>query len=463
MRKVKRQALHAPISQESKSAKPVSAGSEFLQSEGLPFPPAWAALVVVLGVVAGGLSAYLLTGSLLGRGVLGCGPASGCDAVLNSRWAYWLGIPVSLGAVATYLFVLGAMLRMRSRLRGGGAVWIWPALRVVSWLILGAALWFVGLQVAVIGAFCPYCMTAHMCGAIMALIILCRGGAGERGEGMPTPRLGETRGGRRGAELLLAILGIVILIGGQLAYEPKTYRVAETGGAVVRKEAESRPAVAQSAGNPVAALPRRTLSLYDGLFELDLRQVPLFGSPDAPHVIVSIFDYTCRHCRAIHAPLLEAQRRFSNELAIVSLPMPLDPECNRLLKRPIAEHTNACAYARLGLAVWRVAPEKLRAFDDWIFTPTRPVPPEVAARYAMELTRTNVAAQAAQDDWVHQQLELNIRLYETNHFRFRRDTLPQLLIGSNIISGTFREADLYRMLASSFGLVVLTNPPSGTR
>jgi len=38
----------------------------------------------------------------------GCGPTSGCSAVLQSRWAYWLNIPVSAPAVLVYLALFGA-------------------------------------------------------------------------------------------------------------------------------------------------------------------------------------------------------------------------------------------------------------------------------------------------------------------------------------------------------------------
>src|ERR1700753_2351147 len=60
------------------------------------------ALLVVALVAA----SYLALTSLMGGGVAGCGPESGCNQVLSSRWAYWLGLPVSLLALPIYTFLL---------------------------------------------------------------------------------------------------------------------------------------------------------------------------------------------------------------------------------------------------------------------------------------------------------------------------------------------------------------------
>src|SRR5580765_5226238 len=59
------------------------------------------------------VACYLVWASLSGSAVAGCGPDSGCDQVLHSRWAYWFGIPVSgiallvYGTIFTVTFWLG--------------------------------------------------------------------------------------------------------------------------------------------------------------------------------------------------------------------------------------------------------------------------------------------------------------------------------------------------------------------
>src|SRR4051794_18384025 len=69
-------------------------------------------LVRLFAFVAFAVSIYLLYVTFGGTAVAGCGPDSGCDKVLQSRWSKWFGIPVSLYAVLLY----GAMLALTFRL-----------------------------------------------------------------------------------------------------------------------------------------------------------------------------------------------------------------------------------------------------------------------------------------------------------------------------------------------------------
>lgn len=175
--------------------------------------------------------------------------------------------------------------------------------------------------------------------------------------------------------------------------------------------------------------------------------------------MVHLFDYSCRHCREMHPLLLEAFHQLSNELAIVSLPVPLATNCNRLVKVPIPDHVNACAYAYTGLAVWRANRAKLPEFEDWLFKPLRPPPPVVVEAQAMQLVGTNEFKKALADPWIKAQLDLSIRLYETNKVWYRRSGLPELIIGTNIVSGPLRNiGNLYQLFATQFGL----QPPSAT-
>src|SRR5262245_31830634 len=109
----------------------------------------------VLLLVALAISAYLAWVSLAHGTVAGCGPDSGCDKVLQSRWARWFGIPVSLLALLVDGLVVGWSFRLKARaaseLQRQAWNWIVPG----AWLIAGAAVWFVGIQAFVLRAFCP--------------------------------------------------------------------------------------------------------------------------------------------------------------------------------------------------------------------------------------------------------------------------------------------------------------------
>jgi hypothetical protein len=161
----------------------------------------------------------------------------------------------------------------------------------------------------------------------------------------------------------------------------------------------------------------------------------MIGSPDTPKILVSLFDYTCPHCRLLHAILINTQRHFTNQFAVLSLPMPLSTNCNPFLPPGGYSLPNRCEYARLSLAVWRAKPEAHRQFDEWLFSPEVPLPVSRVQDYAAQLVGTNNLETALVDPWVGQQLLTDCRLYHANWMASDSDALPQLIIGDTISSG----------------------------
>jgi hypothetical protein len=152
-----------------------------------------------------------------------------------------------------------------------------------------------------------------------------------------------------------------------------------------------------------------------------------------------------------HPALHEVQRQFSNELVIVSLPMPLDGKCNRTVSRTPRAHTNACEYARLGLAVWRADRAKHREFDDWMMTGVEPPPvAECLGRAAMLVGKDKLEA-ALKEGWVEQQLQFDVAVYELA-YRQRHGSMPQIIVGPTVFEGTARVEDLLKLLAEHLGL-----------
>ena len=200
--------------------------------------------------------------------------------------------------------------------------------------------------------------------------------------------------------------------------------------------------------------PGRELRLHGGKFQLNLDELPLIGSAQASNVIVSLFDYTCHYCRDLHGLLAEAQKRFSNRLAIVSLPMPLDGSCNHLVARTQAAHQQACQYAALGLAVWRAQPESFQQFDTWLFTPSPPPSVSAVKSYADGLVGREKLERALTDGWVAGQIQTDISIYEANTRQLNNDgRMPQLIIGSTVNAGPIDRIDeLYRLLGDHLGL-----------
>ena len=156
-----------------------------------------------LGSVAFGLAAFLLWGSWSGQRLPGCG------AVLHSRWAYWLGVPVSLFALLAYAGVLVATLPGKaspSRFRRLSDNFLVAA----AVAVIGAALWFIGLQLFVLHAICPFCIAAHACGLVVGGLLIRRLAAGEL---QLLPRTAFRCG-------LAGFLLVVALGAGQVAHAP---------------------------------------------------------------------------------------------------------------------------------------------------------------------------------------------------------------------------------------------------
>jgi uncharacterized membrane protein len=417
----------------------------------------------VLAAIALGLSGFLLYGSLAGDSLPGCGAESGCNTVLGSRWSKWFGIPVSMPAMLLYAMVLAAMGMISGKPQPLVRGRLWSFLAMAAAALIGAALWFIGLQLFVIKAICPFCMTAHACGLVVGTLLLARVPWREnedtrRGPANPKPTL------RHRVQFALAgLMAVAALALGQVLYQPPTYDVqgmtvdtprSSVTGSNSPAASQAIPPSTPAAGAAAEAAkpkPPRVIGLHGDLFQLNLDELPTIGSPDAPHVIVHFFDYSCSHCRVLHPILLKAVRELTNQLAIVSLHLPLNSNCNRMIKMQLRDHTNACAYARDGLALWRANPSKLHEFDDWIFAPPRPPAPAETRAEAMRLAGSNEFVKALSDPWITNRLEQNIRIFETNYARYKRSALPQLMIGTNIVTGNFRSVDdLYKLLAAQF-------------
>jgi thiol-disulfide isomerase/thioredoxin len=183
------------------------------------------------------------------------------------------------------------------------------------------------------------------------------------------------------------------------------------------------------------------------------------GSVDAPHTIVHLFDYSCSHCRALHPILQSTIQRFSNQVSVVLLPAPLCTNCNRLVRNQNVNNLNSCEYARIGMAVWRVAPGKLPEFDDWIFAPSRPPGVAEVRAEAIRLVGEEAFNKAMADPWGEQKINLGVNHYAANYARYHVGQLPQLVIGNHLVYGTVLQAgNLYKIIADNLSLTNL--PPS---
>ena len=426
---------------------------ERLSPQGLE--PTALLVVRVLLTAALLLACYLLWVSVSGGGVAGCGPESSCDRVLHSRWSRWLGLPVSALALPLYLAMLAGTWRLGPATLPAAQRTAWCWLIPSALAVAGAALWFVAVQAFVIRSFCPFCMSAHGCGFVASLLLLRSApilNPPEQREKLVFVPPGVAR-----KLALIALSGVGVLVAGQY-FQPARQQYQEgtfagnilqttfTNSGIVLGAAPSLPADGVGA--------RRLLSVFDGAIQLDLQEVPILGAAEATNTMVSLFDYTCHHCRIMHGHLVQATRVFSNRLAIVSLPMPLSEHCNHTVKRTPRVHEQSCEYARLGLAVWRANRKAHARFEDWLFAPATPPPLEQAELFASQLAGPVAFEAAIKDPWIDQQIQRDVSLYETNYLR-GVTALPQLIMGARVTSGIFNSPEeLYQVLSTNLNLKI---------
>lgn len=355
------------------------------------------------------LSVGLLSQSLWGSTLPGCdaggGSASSCDQVLSSRYSEVFHVPVSLLAVLLYgavFFVIDG-LELRPRDNPSAPRWAWPMLVFAGASAMGAALWFVFVQAVLVKAFCVYCSATHALGATLALLLITAAWS------RMSRRLWITC-------LLLGLLGTATLALAQhLGPAPRTMRVQQLGGV---------PDIDTGPG------PDRTISILAGRVRLKPHDYPTLGSPDAPHIVVYLYDYTCKHCREMSRVLRETQQRYGDQLAIVLLPVPLDSACNPRITSTKTVHAGACELAKLTMGLWRIEPETLPAVHERLMRDPMAPTPEAAVNQLRKIVRPESLVAARYDPWPAEQIARNVRLLELTG----SGAIPRLIMGSIVIS-----------------------------
>ena len=259
--------------------------------------------------------------SLSGSALVGCGAGSACDSVLGGRWSMLFGIfSVSGLAAGVYLAFLLAfaayMLSKDAEVKELAS----RAMLLFSGAIIGAALWFIGLQIFAEGTLCKYCMSAHALGIICACLTLSALLAGKRSYRIwPAAGVG-----------LAALLAVV--------------------------QAITAPDSVYQDGSGDEAFPL-----------IQAGEAPVLGNPEAEFVIDLLYDYQCSHCRKVHQMLPEIIDHFGGRVAFVLCPCPLSPKCNPYVPKEETRFEGSCDLARLALAVYQLEPEEFPAFDAWLF------------------------------------------------------------------------------------------------
>lgn len=347
----------------------------------------WILRLCVLAAAA--VSGLLLFQSWAGGAAPGCSAGGGCGAVLGSRWATVLGVPVSLPALLTHglIFALSgsAAARERRRLLGAAAV-----------AVAGSALWFIGLQVWGVGAFCPWCMAAHTLGLVAAALIL-----------FPRPSWPPAAAAWGG----LAVAG---LIAAQTLYEP-----------------------------PVPDLTPDNFAGFTGLQPADY---PRLGLADAPVAVAYLYDINCPVCRFAHAHLTAARARYGDQLVVVLMPAPFSDRCNPHMSRTSEAFATSCELTELLMAVHHADPSAVEAFDAFLFAD--PAPSVAAARArAAKLVGEDALTTALANPAVEAAVASNVPLFD-----FLGRSVPRMIIGGRAYPAVTTEEGFFELLERATGL-----------
>ena len=385
--------------------------------------PWWRWIMMVLTLLALVLSSIMSWHYLEGGSMAGCGGGSPCEQMLNSRWSMVAGIlPVSGLAMGVYLAMLLASLFVGQKTEAPIRRLAWRVMLILAGSVAGSAIWFTIIQKWIIGSFCPYCMTTHITGLLLAVLVIWRAITEFDNHSndipliRPLPAMGLTLSG-------LVLAGI--LAASQVGFTPPT----------VYSDGESQ----------------------NNMPAIDYHAVPMVGSPDAPYVVTLLFDYQCSHCQQIHFMLDEAIRRYDGKLAFALCPAPLNTQCNPYIPRDVNEFKNSCELARISLAVWMAKREVFADFENWMFTfesgdSWRPRNLETAMAKAVELVGQATFDAAWTDPWIGQYLQTSIRIYGQTILN-GRGGIPKLIFGSRwVIPEPYSADDLVMILQKSLAV-----------
>ncbi|MBN1972778.1 MAG: thioredoxin domain-containing protein [Sedimentisphaerales bacterium] len=386
--------------------------------------PWWRWVLTGFSILALALSAYMSWHYLAGGSVIGCGGGSSCDQVLSSRWATIGGIlPVSGLAAGVYLAMIVSSLFIGPSEDAPVRRLAWSAMLVIVGAAAGSAVWFTIVQKWFIGAFCPYCMTAHITGILLAVLVIWKA---------PGQIEDDSTISRR-------IIGFFPALGLSLA------GIAFSGIMAI-SQVVFIPPPAYHSGQSQENLPA-----------IDPNAIPLVGSPDAQYVVTLLFDYKCPHCQQLHFMLNEAVRRYNGKLAFALCPAPLDKKCNPYVFSEAEQYKDSCELVKIGMAVWVANREVFPAFENWMFSfesgdRWRPRSLDDTRAKAVEMVgQTNFDAAWA-NPWIDQYIAACVKIYGQT-IQNGKGGIPKLVFGSRwVIPELYSADDLIMILQNSLAV-----------
>jgi hypothetical protein len=315
----------------------------------------------------------------------------------------------------------------------------WKAMLVLAGSIAGGAIWFTVIQKWFIGDFCPYCMTAHITGLLLAALVIWRAIKEPFNHSNDIPINGLTKSQKNSSVTTARIINPLPAMG-------LVFTGLALAGILAAYQGCFTPTTVYHEGES-----------QDNLPVTDYKNVPIIGSPDAPYVVTLLFDYQCSHCQKIHFMLNEAVRHYAGKLAIVLCPAPLNKKCNPYIPRDVDAFKNSCELVRIGLAVWIAKREALPDFENWIFSfetgnSWHPRSLESVSIKAVELVGKEKFDAARADPWIEQYMQTCVRIYGKT-IQNGKGGIPKLIFGSRwVIPEPINADDIILILQKSLAV-----------
>ncbi len=379
--------------------------------------PWWRWVITGLSMLALALSVVLSWHYLMGGSMIGCDGGSPCDEVLNSRWSSIGGfLPVSGLAAGAYLAMLVSVLFIGPNTEAAVRRLAWYAMLVIVGSAAGSAIWFTILQKWVIGAFCPYCMTAHIAGLLLAVLIIWQ-----------APK----------------------------QIESDTKKINAVGLTIVGLAFAGIMAIAQVVITPPPAY--LTGQSQENLSIIDTHSIPMVGSPDANYVVTLLFDYKCPHCQQMHFMLNEVIRQYDGKLAFALCPSPLDKKCNPYIFSEAEQYKDSCELVKIALAVWVANREAFADFENWMFSfesgdRWKPRSLEATKAKAIELVGQEKYEAVQADPWIDEYIKTSVEIYSKT-IQNNKGGVPKLLYDSRwVFPEPYTADDLVMILQESLSV-----------
>ena len=403
--------------------------------------PWWRWVMVILNVIALVLSGVLSWHYLMGGSMVGCDGSSPCGEVLSSKWSTILGVlPVSGLAVGTYMALLASAFFIDASTDLGVRQLAWQMMLVIAGAVAGSAIWFTIVQKWMIGSFCPYCMSAHITGLLLSILIIWRATKETNNSTISTSD--KNNNVKKYNELSSASIKIVrplralflVVIGITLT------------GALTAFQLSYTPSSVYTDGNS-----------QENMVVVDYHSAPMVGSPEAPYVIALLFDYQCPHCQKIHFQIDEVIQRYAGKVAFVLCPAPLNTKCNPYVPADRDAFKNSCELAKIGLAIWFAKKDAFPVFENWMFSfdsgdKWQPRSLETVNIKAIELLGQAKFETAISDPRVDKYLQTCVQIYGKT-VQNGKGGVPKLVFGSRwVIPETSSADDLMSILQKSLNL-----------